>query len=87
MSAVLVKIPPPAFANKAMELAPKENPSNAVVLSVNNNTKVTPRRLEPTTAIPITAPPRKPDIKDGLIPFVLASADFMFAIVAILIPT
>ena len=86
ISAVLVKIPPPAFANSARELAPKLKPKRAVVLFVANNTAVTPNRLEPTTAMPITAPPRKPVIKDGLMPFTAASAAFVFAIVAIFMP-
>jgi hypothetical protein len=86
ISAVLVKIPPPALANSASELAPKLKPKRAVVLFVANNIAVTPNRLEPTTAIPITAPPRNPAIKDGLIPFTAASAAFVFAIVAIFMP-
>ncbi len=87
ISAVFVKIPPPAFANNASELAPKLKPSKAVVLLVIIMIPVTPKRLTPTTAIPITAPPRKPAIKDGLMPCFAASADLTFAIVAISIPT
>ena len=45
-----------------------------------------PKRDVPTTAIPITAPPRKPAINDFSIPCLVAVAVFIFAIVAILIP-
>ncbi len=53
---------------------------------VNNHTSVTPRRLLPTTAIPMTAPPLKAARKEGLIPDFAASADLIFAIVAISMP-
>ncbi len=63
-SAVLVNIPPPAFANSAREDAPKLNPRTAAVSPVSNSTPATPRRLVPTTAIPMTAPPLKPAINE-----------------------
>jgi hypothetical protein len=48
-------MPPPAFANKASELAPKLKPRTDVASPTANKIIVTPRRLVPTTAIPITA--------------------------------
>ena len=59
-SAVLVKMPPPALANRARELAPKEKPSRMVASAVRRSTAMTPSRLKPTTARPMTEPPRKP---------------------------
>ena len=64
MSAVLVKMPPPALANRASELAPKEKAMTISGSFVNSQTMAAPARDVPTTAMPITAPPRKPAMKD-----------------------
>ena len=74
MSAVLVKMPPPALANSAREEAPKEKPRRIEALPVTISTAATPKREQPTTKSPMTAPPRKPIRKAGLIPFWAASA-------------
>ena len=73
-SAVLVKMPPPALANKAKELAPKEKPSRMLESPVTISTAATPSREQPTTNRPITAPPRKPMRNAGLMPRWAASA-------------
>ncbi len=85
-SAVFVNIPPPALANRASDDAPKLKPSTAVASPVSIRMPVTPKRLVPTTAMPITAPPRKPAMNDWFMLFVAASALFTFAIVATKIP-
>ncbi len=87
MSAVLVKMPPPAFANKASELAPKLNPRMAVASPAIMKTAVTPSKLVPTTAMPMTAPPRKPARKANLMPVCDAAAALRLAMVATWMPT
>ncbi|OPZ63875.1 MAG: hypothetical protein BWY85_01473 [Firmicutes bacterium ADurb.Bin506] len=82
MSAVLVKMPPPALAKSARELAPKLNPSTDVASPVSISTAATPSKLVPTTARPMTAPPLKAVMKDGSMPFLAASAAFTLAMVA-----
>ncbi len=86
MSAVLVKMPPPAFANRASELAPKLKPSSAFVSRVIRITSAAPSSVPPTTAMPITAPPRKPAMNDGLMPLRAASAVFTLAMVEMRMP-
>ena len=73
-SAVLVKMPPPALANRAKELAPKEKPNRMLESPVTSSTAATPSKEQPTTSRPMTAPPRKPIKKAGLMPFWAASA-------------
>ena len=73
-SAVLVKMPPPALANNAKELAPKEKPSKILESPVTSSTAATPSREQPTTSRPMTAPPRNPMRNAGLMPFWAASA-------------
>ena len=73
-SAVFVKIPPPTRANKAIEDAPIAKPLmfEATVESVHKPktcAKVaTPKRPNPATARPITAPPEKAVIRAGPCP-------------------
>ncbi len=62
ISAVFVKIPPPAFAKRARELAPKLNAITISADPVKRCSRAVPARAVLTTAIPITAPPRKPAI-------------------------
>ena len=85
-SAVLVKIPPPAFAKRARELAPKEKPSRMEASPTIHRTVVTPSRAQPTTSRPMTAPPRKPMRKAGLMPFCAASAARALERAATMIP-
>ena len=73
-SAVLVKMPPPALANRARELAPKEKPRRMLESPVSRSTAATPNREQPTTSRPMTAPPLKPMRNAGLMPFWAASA-------------
>ncbi|OPZ67078.1 MAG: hypothetical protein BWY81_01496 [Firmicutes bacterium ADurb.Bin467] len=87
MSAVFVKMPPPAFANSASELAPNENAITTSALPEIRYTSAAPASEVPTTAMPMTAPPRKPAMNDFWIDSRAALADFMFAIVAIEMPT
>ncbi len=87
MSAVFVKMPPPALANNAKDEAPRLKPSVIVGSLVRKVTPVTPSKLAPTTAMPITAPPRKPVKKAGTLPLVAASAVRVLAIVATAMPT
>ena len=46
-----------------------------------------PARLVPTTAMPMTAPPRKPAMKEGARPFLAARGALTLAIVETLMPT
>ena len=48
---------------------------------------VTPKRLMPTTAMPMTAPPRKPVRKAGRMPLCAATAVLRLAMVATWMPT
>ncbi len=57
------------------------------MLPVISITSATPRSVPPTTAIPMTAPPRKPDMNAGLMPFWAASVVFVLAMVAMRMPT
>ena len=88
MSAVLVKMPPPALANSASELAPK---LNAMMMSCVAGEQVQearrPSSEEATTAMPMTAPPRKPAMNAGAMPFCAAETDLTLAMVAMLMPT
>ena len=86
ISAVFVKIPPPAFAKSANKLAPKLNAKTMLEFFVNKYKIEEPAREVPTTAIPITAPPLKPAIKDFAKLSFAKIAVLIFAIVAILIP-
>ena len=86
ISAVLVKIPPPAFANNANKLAPKLKANSIFGLLVIKYNAAAPAKEVPTTAIPITAPPLKPAIKDLDKLSFAKTAVFTFAIVAMLIP-
>ncbi len=86
ISAVFVKIPPPALANNARELAPKEKPRRMVASPTTQRTAQTPSKLKPTTARPMTAPPRNAIKNAGLMPFCAASAARELAEVATIIP-
>ena len=86
ISAVFVKIPPPAFANNASELAPKLNANTISGFPVKRYNIAAPISEVPTTAIPITAPPLNPHINDFSKLFLAVVAVFTFAIVAMLIP-
>ncbi len=87
MSAVLVYIPPPAFANRARELAPKLKDITRSELPVSSCISAAAARAVLTTAMPITAPPRKPAIYEGTSPFFAAEAERILARVATLMPT
>ena len=86
MSAVFVKMPPPALANRAKELAPNEKPNSIVASPKIQNIAATPIRLPPTTAIPIIAPPRYPTENASFMLFLAASAHFLFATVVAVTP-
>ena len=86
-SAVLVKMPPPALANSARELAPNEKPSSAVVSPASISTSMTPSRHMLTTPRPMTAPPRKPTRNAGLMPSEAARAARVLARVATYTPS
>ena len=86
ISAVFVKMPPPALANRASELAPKEKPRRMPESPVSISTTATPSSEKPTTSRPMTAPPRKPIKNAGLMPFCAPSAVLAFESVATRMP-
>ena len=81
MSAVLVKMPPPALANNARELAPKLNAmiSSSGLSCLIRNRIAVPSRDVATTAMPMTAPPRKPAMYAGAMPSRAAEAERVLA--------
>ena len=85
-SAVFVKIPPPAFAKSARELAPNEKLRTIEESPVTISIRVIPRSEQPTTRRPITEPPLNPRRKAGLIPSFALSATLPFDIVATITP-
>lgn len=86
MSAVLVKMPPPALANSARELAPKLKAMTASESPVARYRTAAPSSELATTAMPITAPPRKPAMYAGARPCRAAEAERVLASVATLMP-